>query len=89
MVRAADGDAIAERRLVTDSDLLLEFMMNALRLRQGVSFSLMQERTGLSEQDLGDVWRKLADQGLVRSDRVAATELGYRFLNRVLTEFLD
>ena len=74
---------------VAKNEVVAEFMMNALRLRTGVDLELMTSRTGLTIADLGSRWQQLVTQGLVVNDRIMTTELGYRFLNRVLAEFLD
>jgi len=48
MERALAGDAIAQEEEVARADLPFEFMLNALRLRQGFSLSEFGERTGLA-----------------------------------------
>ncbi len=90
MVRAADGDAIAERRLVTDSDLLLEFMMNALRLTDGFELDLLARRTGLDPATAQPALQRAADQGLleIRGQHVQPSARGQRYLNAVIREFL-
>ena len=44
---AARGDFIASHNIISTDDLPFEFMMNALRLIDGVPARLFQERTGL------------------------------------------
>lgn len=78
------------------SDLLLpdvmplEFMMNALRLQAGVPQTFFSERTGVDWSALAPQWQLLTEQGLVELVEGAArpTELGRRFLNRVLQTFI-
>ncbi len=41
------GAHIADTRILTRDDLPFEFMMNALRLNEGVPAALFEERTGL------------------------------------------
>ena len=69
---------------------LFEFMMNALRLNDGVKAELYEQRTGLSLDDLNDVLTSLRSRKLLveDSDRLACTEQGHIFLNSVLEEFL-
>ncbi|UTA49697.1 radical SAM family heme chaperone HemW [Simiduia sp. 21SJ11W-1] len=69
------------------ADLPLEFMMNALRLSAGVEASLFEARTGLSLKALEPTLGRLRDQGLITPDRLQATPLGSRFLNRLLLAF--
>ena len=72
-------------------DLVMEFMLNALRLRAGFSSALFTQRTGLA-------WRTIADPVAVAIARgwlaqtalgVAPTTLGYRFLNDLQLLFLE
>jgi oxygen-independent coproporphyrinogen-3 oxidase len=79
-----------ERREVTREEIGFEFMLNALRLTEGVHAALFAERTGFP---LAVVARPLAEgaqRGLIVDDpsRLAATELGQRFLNTTLELFL-
>jgi oxygen-independent coproporphyrinogen-3 oxidase len=73
---------------VREDELAVEFLMNALRLTEGVDIERFQERTGLPPERLDPVWAELADLGLMRRDRLATTELGYRHLDAVIQRFL-
>jgi oxygen-independent coproporphyrinogen-3 oxidase len=66
-----------------------EFMLNALRLLDGVSFERLAQTTGLTLEDLQPQWQQLVDRGLVQPDRIAATSAGYQFLDSVIAEFLS
>ncbi len=75
---------------ITDpDDLPFEFMMNALRLKEGVPENLYPQRTGLPLEDLQPILAKLRAQGLLRQDRLATTDKGLLFLNDVLSYFSD
>lgn len=76
--------------LLAPEALPLEFMMNALRLNAGVSQQSFTDYTGLPFAVVKDDWQRLAAQGLVEpSDtQLCTTELGRRFLNRVLQQFM-
>jgi putative oxygen-independent coproporphyrinogen III oxidase len=76
------------RTMVHETELVFEFMMNALRLVDGVSWDVFRARTGLELDQLQPTWERLAAQGLVRRDRIATTALGYRYLDGVLEQFL-
>ena len=65
-----------------------EFLMNALRLADGVERALFRARTGLPLAIIADSWNDLADWGVARRDRLALTARGYRHLDGVLTRFL-
>lgn len=74
--------------LVPES-LPLEFLLNALRLREGVATEIFSQRTGLPVSALEPHWQTLVRQGLVGKDqnRLCTTDLGFRFLNRVLKTY--
>lgn len=75
---------------VTAEELPFEFMMNALRLNDGVDAQLYAQRTGLDLADLDQVLTSLRQRKLLVDDpqRLACTEQGHVFLNSVLEEFL-
>ena len=77
------------REPVDQAELVFEFMLNALRLREGVSFECFTDRTGLDPQvALQPTWSELAALGLVEPEKIAATALGYRYLDSVVQRFL-
>jgi len=75
---------------IARSERPLEFLMNALRLIDGVPASLFPARTGQSEQVLARPWALLVERGLLepRSQRLAATSLGHRFLDTILEHWI-
>ncbi|MDO4998158.1 MAG: radical SAM family heme chaperone HemW [Neisseria sp.] len=83
--------AAIERVAVAPSDLPFEFMMNALRLKNGVPTHFFQERTGLNIAQIAKAIRVAQEKGLLSQDpsRLQATELGSRFLNDLINCFLD
>ena len=74
---------------VAPGELVLEFMMNVLRLREGCSFEDFEARTGIAVAAIAGQLDVLRAQGLMSSEpgRIAATETGFRFLNVVLERF--
>lgn len=79
---------IGSERLLSQSELPLEFMMNVLRLTNGVDENLFQQRTGLDLSLIESSLKTLRDKGLLREDRLQTTELGLRFLNDCLEAFM-
>ncbi|MDR0528550.1 MAG: radical SAM family heme chaperone HemW [Zoogloeaceae bacterium] len=88
--RVKFGGAARKNVRVAEADLPLEFLMNALRLSDGFSPALYAERTGLLYSALLPRLERAAALGLLRvtPDRVWATELGRRFLNRLLESLM-
>ncbi|MFO1281769.1 MAG: radical SAM family heme chaperone HemW [Burkholderiales bacterium] len=89
--RARAGEFVMERREVAADELPFEFMLNALRLAEGVPAAYFAERAGLP---LGTIARELGEataRGLIDPDptRLRATPLGWRFLNRTVEGFLN
>ncbi len=87
---AAAGNALEIDRVLSPRDLPFEFMLNALRLVEGVPASLFEERTGQSLAVVARGLDKAAGKGLLLADpaRLAPTELGLRFLNDLQEMFL-
>ncbi|KAA0181312.1 oxygen-independent coproporphyrinogen III oxidase-like protein [Cupriavidus gilardii] len=90
MAQAMAGNAVQEARDVDATELPFEFMLNALRLTDGVPASLFHDHTGLP---LHAIRRELAlatDKGLLDPDPtvIRPTELGRRFLNDLQEIFL-
>jgi oxygen-independent coproporphyrinogen-3 oxidase len=85
-----DGSHIAESREVGPLDLPFEFMLNALRLKEGVATSLFMERTGLPPAAISHQMEAAISRGLLDVDprRLCATALGWRFLNDLQEIFL-
>jgi oxygen-independent coproporphyrinogen-3 oxidase len=81
---------LAESRIVPPADLPFEFMLNALRLSEGVPTSSFTERTGLGLQVISRPLAEAVRKGLLDPDptRIKATPLGARFLNDLQELFL-
>lgn len=75
---------------IEDEDLPFEFMMNALRLMDGVEAQLYAERTGLDLDNLDEILNSLRQRQLMVNDAevLNCTEKGHVFLNSVLEAFL-
>jgi len=88
---AGDGGHLAQDDVVQGQELPFEFMLNALRLKEGVPAASFSERTGLSTAVIAPALRRAEAKGLLDADpaRFKATPLGWRFLNDLQAEFLD
>ena len=88
--RAAAGAPVMERREVAPDELGFEFMLNALRLVDGVGASLFAERTGVPIATIAREIAAATARGLLDPDPTVlrATPLGQRFLNELVAMFL-
>ncbi len=84
------GTHVADTRTLTRGDLPFEFMMNALRLVEGVPAALFEQRTGLPLIVCSAALERARSRGLLEAapDRLQATRQGQRFLNDLLEMFL-
>lgn len=89
--RALQGDARSGTQTLTAADLSFEFMLNALRLRDGFELHLFSERTGLSTEHLQTGLAKARQRDLLSlvGERVRPTERGWQFLNETIRLFLE
>lgn len=80
----------AGEKLLPVDELPFEFLMNALRLTDGVEAELFTQRTGLPLEQLREARRAAEQKGLlqVEPDRLVATPRGQLFLNDLLQYFL-
>jgi oxygen-independent coproporphyrinogen-3 oxidase len=87
---AADGGFLAEERVLGTNELVVEFMLNALRLVEGVPASSFSERTGIPLERIEGLLQAGRDQGLLAHEprRIRATPLGLRFLHDLLGLFV-
>lgn len=80
----------AGEKCLTEGELPFEFLMNVLRLTDGVPAALFSQRTGLPPALLAAGRREAQARGLLERDpqRLAATARGQLFLNDLLQLFL-
>jgi oxygen-independent coproporphyrinogen-3 oxidase len=80
-----------ELKSLSPSDLMLEFMLNSLRLSEGFSEDIFVARTGLSLRELEQATAEPRQKGLLERNEEGIwrpTELGSRFLNDLQSEFI-
>jgi oxygen-independent coproporphyrinogen-3 oxidase len=82
--------AAAEHRSVAAEELPFEYLMNALRLREGFAPAHFEARTGLPVGTIAARWQRLQCRGLLEvvDGRWRASERGFDLLNGLLAEFL-
>ena len=76
---------------VAADELPFEYMLNALRLVDGVPMADFAERTGLPAERIAPALAAARERGWLDDDtaRLHTTPLGQRFLNDVIAAFLD
>lgn len=77
--------------VVAPAELPFEYMLNALRLIDGVPMADFPARTGLAPETIAAALAAARDRGWLHGDaqRLQTTALGQRFLNDVIASFLD
>jgi len=90
MDKALAGNPVAQDSEVSRADLPFEFMLNALRLREGFKLQDFSEKTGLPLSAIQAGLEEAERKGLIERDfaRVKPTERGFDFLNDLQTLFL-
>jgi oxygen-independent coproporphyrinogen-3 oxidase len=88
--KAGTAQGITDDRRLSQQDVIIEFMMNALRLTDGFPVPLFQERTGLPISVAMNALKTAEQKGLlVREARtIHPTDIGKRYLNDLLCLFL-
>ncbi|MBC7665248.1 MAG: radical SAM family heme chaperone HemW, partial [Caulobacter sp.] len=94
MDRALGGQGVSNEGDVARAELPFEFMLNALRLREGFALSLFTERCGLPvsaiEKGLAEAEKRglVARTGLPGAEWIQPTVRGFDFLNDLQELFL-
>ncbi len=90
MTQAQAGQAISQSEEVGRADLPFEFMLNALRLRQGFALQDFGERTGLPLSAIAPALQQAEQRGWITRDlnTVVPTERGFDFLSDLQALFL-
>nr|WP_251368731.1 radical SAM family heme chaperone HemW [Polynucleobacter sp. MWH-Braz-FAM2G] len=85
------GNALIEAKEIPAKDLPFEFMLNALRLTNGVATNTFSERTGLPLSVISHGLSEASKKRLLDDNpsQLKATPLGLRYLNNLQEMFLD
>jgi putative oxygen-independent coproporphyrinogen III oxidase len=88
--QAGVGQAVSNEEVVSRERLAFEFMLNALRLREGFELALFTERTGLPLSAAEGALAEAEKRGLMGRDlvRVWPTARGFDFLSDLQALFL-
>lgn len=90
MKHALNDSAAAHKRVVAKEEQAFEFMLNVLRLREGVSLDLLSQRTALTLKDIQPNIDEAQSLGLMPKplNRFVTTDKGWDFLSDVQEIFL-
>ena len=90
MDHAQAGQAVTQDDEVARADLPFEFMLNALRLREGFALQDFTARTGLPVTAIQAALGAAEGRGLIQRDftHVRPTERGFDFLSDLQALFL-
>ena len=90
MEQALAGDAVAQDDDVARADLPFEFMLNALRLREGFALQDFRERTGLPLSAIESALQQAEQRGWIERSltQVTPTARGFDFLSDLQSLFL-
>ena len=85
------GNALIESREIEAKDLPFEFMLNTLRLSDGVDTNTFSERTGLALSAISKGLSEGYKKGLLDENpsKLKATDQGFRYLNNLQEIFLS
>ena len=88
--QAMAGEPVTQSDEVSRADLPIEFMLNALRLKEGFALQDYMERTGLALTSIQKGLKEAERLGLIGRDwtRVWPTEKGFDFLSDLQALFL-
>ena len=91
MDKALAGEAVTQEAEVSRADLPFEYMLNALRLRDGFKLQDFAEKTGLPVSALHTGLDEAERKGLIERDLTSLrpTERGFDFLNDLQSLFLS
>ncbi len=87
---AGSEESIAENRVVKHSEILLEFLMNALRLNNGFDVSMAESRTGVSRKVIRQSIAEPISKNLLidSQDHIRCSEKGFLFIDEILAQLL-
>lgn len=90
MDKAGSAAVLARQTSLRDAERPLEFMLNALRLKDGVPAACFSDRTGLPLSTIHPQLKAARAAGLLDAgpDTLRATERGARYLNDLLQHFM-
>ncbi|MDH5613031.1 MAG: radical SAM family heme chaperone HemW [Gammaproteobacteria bacterium] len=88
MKNAVNGSLSGQSKIKPD-ELIFEFLLNALRLKNGFSYEIFEYHTGLSRNTLIEACQNIdAELLIIGESGIRTSDRGYRFLNDVLEQLI-
>lgn len=85
----ASGNLLSGKSEIEHNEIVFEFLLNALRLKDGCEFSIFENNTGLDKSVLIQACLKVAPELIIIDDLgVRTSNRGFDFLNDVLQNFI-
>ncbi len=90
LAKADTSQRFGGKTAITEKEIILEFMLNALRLRERIDATLFFACTGLQLASIESELHAAQQEGLLDWDNTGfrASERGYRYLNVLLDRFV-
>jgi oxygen-independent coproporphyrinogen-3 oxidase len=89
MESAIQGDAVSGQQQLDKKDIVFEYLLNALRLKDGCDVSDFENNTGLSYETLKEHTRHIDPSLLLLDERtIKTTGKGFLFLNDILEKLI-
>jgi len=87
---ACKKNYIMEETVVPTHELPFEFMLNGLRLKEGINLALYTQRTGLALETIAACLKQAQSEGLLQynEEKIKTTSHGWNFLNNLVSLFL-
>ena len=82
------GDGQPIRKIVPIEEIPAEFMMNVLRLKDGVENERFLSSTGLPFRIIAAKIKELRDWELIQTNKLSLTEYGYKHIDSIVEKFL-
>ncbi len=85
-----ENNALSGSQKLDQKDIVFEFLLNALRLKNGSDADTFKNTTGLDFEILKQTTKNISPDLLsINKERIATTDQGFLFLNKVLEDLLE
>ncbi len=89
MAQALENNAASGQQVLDQSDIVFEFLLNALRLKSGSDLKTFEKNTGLNYQALQQAVAQIdSDLLICDQNKITTTDKGFLFLNEILEKLV-